>query len=205
MLRDQLRARGIDHPGVLEAFSALPRERFVPPEHTEDAYADRPLPIGYGQTISQPYIVALMVQALDPRPDYRILDIGAGSGYQTAILAGLVSHVYAIERIEKLTEKATAVLASLNVTNVTMCTGDGSMGMPAEAPFDGIICGAGGPDVPECWGDQLTDGGRIVMPVGGPHSQVLVAVEKHGDRIRRRELCGVRFVKLIGKEGWPED
>ncbi len=203
MVEKQLRARGIKSERVLEAFLAVPRERFVSDERREQAYHDCPLPIGFGQTISQPYIVALMLQELDPHLEHRVLDVGAGSGYQTAILAGLCGHVYAIERVEQLAERAMGVLGGLNVTNVSLCTGDGTLGWPEEAPFDRIICGAGAPEPPQTWIDQLADGGRMVLPIGGPDMQVLVAIDKQGGRIQRREFCDVRFVKLIGKHGWP--
>ena len=205
MVQRHLRARDIWNEAVLAAFEAVPREKFVPAEHYEEAYADHPLPIGHGQTISQPYVVALMIQELYPQAHHRVLDVGAGSGYQTALLARLVQHVYAIERIEALTRRAEAVLAELNITNATFCTGDGTLGWPEHAPFDGIICGAAAPDVPPCWADQLAEGGRIVLPVGGTCIQTLLVVERHGDKLRRQKLCGVRFVKLIGEQGWEGD
>jgi len=205
MVQTQLRARGINNEDVLKAFSEIPRERFIPTSHRREAYGDHPVPIGHGQTISQPYVVALMVQELDPRPGQRVLDVGAGSGYQTAILSRLVAQVYAIERLEALARDAKSVLAELNIDNVTFSVGDGSLGLPEEAPFDHIICGAAAPDVPPSWVEQLAEAGRIVMPVGCTEWQYLIAVEKHGKRIRRREICGVRFVKLIGKEGWRND
>jgi len=205
MVRRQLRARGIGDEGVLTAFGRVPRERFLPADRIGEAYGDHPVPIGFGQTISQPYVVALMVQELQPQAHHRILDVGAGSGYQTALLAWLARRVYAIERIEALTEKMMATLDRLNIRNVTTCTGDGSLGWPEEAPFDGIICGAGAPEVPPPWIDQLADGGRIVLPVGGQDFQTLMVVEKAGDKVRRREICDVRFVRLIGRQGWPED
>ena len=205
MVEKQLRRRDIRNEAVLAAFEEVPRDRFVPADYLAEAHDDHPLPIGHGQTISQPYVVALMVQELNPQPHHRVLDVGAGSGYQTAILSKLVAHVYAIERIAALAERAAAALASLNVTNVTFHTADGTLGLPAEAPFDGIICGAAAPDVPESWIEQLADGGRIVLPVGGPYVQTLLVLEKQGETIRRRELCGVRFVKLIGRQGWAEN
>ncbi|MHC4983745.1 MAG: protein-L-isoaspartate(D-aspartate) O-methyltransferase [Planctomycetota bacterium] len=204
MVDVQLRSRQINDHRILQAFLEIPRERFIPEGWRHDAYSDCPVPIGHGQTISQPYVVALMVQELDVNSEHRVLDVGAGSGYQTAILAKLAGHVYAIERIEKLTERATATLTSLNLSNVTLRTGDGSLGWPEEAPFDRIICGAASPDVPQSWLDQLTDGGRVVMPVGGADVQTLLAVDKEGSNVTRRKLCDVRFVKLIGSEGWPE-
>jgi protein-L-isoaspartate(D-aspartate) O-methyltransferase len=205
MVQQQLRARDIADEAVLAAFLDVPRERFVPDAYLADAYADYPLPIGHGQTISQPYVVALMVQELHPQPHHRVLDVGAGSGYQTAILARLVGHVYGVERIAALAERAAGTLAGLGLTNVTIRTGDGTLGWPEEAPFDGIICGAAAPEVPPSWIDQLADGGRIALPVGGSFSQVLTVLEKRGDQLQQHEVCGVRFVKLIGQEGWSEE
>ena len=205
MVDKHLRARDIWNDTVLEAFAAVPREKFVPPGHLHEAYADHPLPIGHGQTISQPYVVALMIQELCPQAHHRVLDVGAGSGYQTALLARLVEHVYAIERITALAERAERVLAELNITNVTFRTGDGSLGWPEHAPFDGIICGAAAPDVPDSWTDQIRDGGRIVLPVGGLWTQTLLVAEKLGGHLRRRKICGVRFVKLIGHQGWAKE
>jgi len=204
MVRRQLRSRGITHAGLLEAFADIPRERFMPAERSTEAYADHPVPIGHGQTISQPFVVALMIQELDPQPEHSVLDVGAGSGYQTALLARLVRHVYAIERIDELARQAMSTLALLNVTNVSLRTGDGTVGWPEHAPFDRIICGAGAPDVPPAWIEQLVDGGRIVMPVGGLDSQTLVAVDKSRGKVLRRDICDVRFVKLIGQAGWPQ-
>ncbi len=203
MVETQLRARGISDQTVLDAFMEIPRELFVPQELRHEAYEDHPIQIGFGQTISQPYVTALMVQELRPGRNDRVLDVGAGSGYQTAILARLAGHVYAVERIEALTAQAASVLAAVNAENVTLRTGDGTLGWPEEAPFDGIICGAAAPQVPKPWLDQLADGGRIVTPVGGHNSQVIQVIEKQGGGIRKRELCAVRFVKLIGQEGWP--
>jgi protein-L-isoaspartate(D-aspartate) O-methyltransferase len=205
MVSRQLRARGITDGRVLKAFADVPRHRFVPPSHLAEAYADYPIPIGCGQTISQPYVVALMVQELDVRPHHRVLDVGAGSGYQTAILAALADHVYAVERIEELTERMTGVLASLGVRNVSVRTADGSTGWPEEAPFDRIICGAASPAVPSAWTEQAAEGGRIVLPVGGAHLQRIVVVDKTHRGLERREVCDVRFVKLIGREGWPDE
>lgn len=203
MVENHLRRRGIRNERVLSAFAELPRERFLPLVQAEEVYEDHPVPIGHGQTISQPYVVALMIEALNPQPHHRILDVGAGSGYQTAILARLCRHVFALERIDALTESAMAALASVNADNVTLCTRDGSVGWPEEAPFDGIICGAAAPEVPQAWLDQLAEGGRVVVPVG-EHVQTLLMLEKRGDRITRRELGDVRFVKLIGRQGFAE-
>lgn len=202
MVDEDLRARGIADAKVLDAFQAVPRERFLPAAYADEAYSDHPLPIGHGQTISQPLVVALMVQELRPQPHHRVLDVGAGSGYQTAILARLVSHVYAIERINELTERAMDTLAGTGCDNVTVVTADGTLGLPEEAPYDGIICGAAAPDVPQSWLSQLADGGRIVLPVGGLDEQTLITIQRTGETFTRREVCRVRFVKLIGQHGW---
>ena len=204
MVRFQMRERDIRDERVLAALEEVPRELFVPPDQREAAFEDCPLPIGHGQTVSQPYIVALMVQLLEMQPHHRVLDVGSGSGYQAAVLARLAGHVYAIERIPELAERARAVLAELGVANVTVRVGDGTLGWPEEAPFDGIICGAGAPALPPAWEEQLAEGGRIVAPVGGLDSQTLLVAQKLAGRLRRREVCGVRFVKLIGEGGWGE-
>ena len=204
MVYRELRGRDIHDERVLEAMGKVPREKFVSPGDQRDAYGDHPLPIGCGQTISQPYIVALMTQELDVRAAHRVLDVGAGSGYQTAILAMLAKEVFGIERIAELTGRAGATLAELGITNVTLTTGDGTLGWPEHAPYDRIVCGAAGPDVPPAWGEQLADGGRIVMPIGEAHVQTLIAVDKQAGKLIRRNICGVRFVKLIGKQGWPD-
>jgi len=205
MIDRHLRARRIDNQAVLDAFARTPRHRFVPSRYVGQAYADHPLSIGHGQTISQPYIVALMLQELDLAPDHRVLDVGAGSGYQTALLACLASQVYAVERLADLADRARATLADLGLTNVTLAVRDGTAGWAAHAPFDRIICGAAAPDLPAAWAEQLADGGRIVVPVGGAFSQTLAVYDKRGGEVFRRDVCGVRFVKLIGQDGWPED
>ncbi len=202
MINAQLRKRGIHDRRVLEALANVPRELFIPADLAGRAYEDCPLPIGYGQTISQPYVVALMLQLLESGPEDRVLDVGSGSGYQSALLGRMVKSVYGIERIIALAASAREALAKLRIENVTIRTGDGSLGWPAEAPFDYIICGAGAPEVPQSWIDQLIDGGRIVMPVGQAASQVLIVAEKHGSEMVRHEICAVRFVKLLGEQGW---
>ena len=203
MVEEQLRSRDITDPRVLAAMGEVPREQFVPPGHRHKAHGDHPLPIGDGQTISQPYIVALMTQHLQVEPDSRVLEIGAGSGYQTAILARLAKEVIAVERITALAGAARKRLAEMGCENVRIRVGDGTLGWPDEAPFDRILCAAASPDVPEAWIDQLTEGGRIVAPVGGKDVQQLVAVDKRGGRVIRTRICGVRFVPLIGEQGWP--
>ncbi len=205
MVERQLRARGIVNQRVLEAFGELPRERFVPPGKLSDTYGDFPVAIGCGQTISQPFITALMLQELDVRENHRVLDVGAGSGYQTALLAKLCRWVYAIERIEPIAAAAQARLEALDIPNVTFRVGDGSAGWADEAPFDRIVCGAAGPNLPKSWEEQLADGGRIVAPIGGLDSQTLVAVDRQGRDFKTRHICDVRFVRLIGREAWPGD
>jgi len=202
MVQRQLRNRGIRDARVLAAMEEIPRERFIGPAHRHEAYEDRPVPIGCGQTISQPYIVALMIQELQVQPHHRVLDVGAGSGYQTAVLAKLAREVFAVERIAELAQRASAVLAELGIDNVTLSSGDGTLGWAEHAPFDRIICGAAGPDVPNAWVQQLAEDGRIVTPVGPAEMQTLIAVQKRGGELVRRDICGVRFVPLIGREGW---
>lgn len=204
MVDTQLRSRGITNPEILRAFTEVPRHLFVPPDRVHEAYDDYPLPIGCGQTISQPYVVALMLQELNPQRDHRVLEIGSGCGYQTALLGRLVKWVFAIERIEELSDNATRTLSAQNITNVTLSVGDGSMGWAAESPFDRIICGAATPQIPPSWTDQLADGGRILSPVGGQDDQMLVAADKIAGELHIRDICAVRFVKLIGQAGWPE-
>jgi len=205
MLDRHLRGRGISDQRVLDAFAAVPRERFVATEDLACAYEDHPLSIGYGQTISQPYIVAEMVQQLQLGPDDRVLDVGAGSGYQTAILARLAGHVYAVERIDALARRAQQALTELGIENVTLSTHDGSLGWPEEAPFDGIISGAAAPTVPAAWKQQLVDGGRIVAPIGAAYAQRLIVLARGGDQWYESTVCGVRFVRLVGQQGWAQE
>jgi protein-L-isoaspartate(D-aspartate) O-methyltransferase len=202
MIEYQLRRRGISDEAVLAAMEAVPRERFVPEEFRPEAYADNPLPIGHDQTISQPYVVALMLQHLRCTGEDRVLDIGSGSGYQTALLARLAGEVFAVERHDELTRRAEQTLREMGIENVTFATRDGSAGWAEHAPFDRIICGAAGPRIPQVWIDQLADGGRIVAPVGGAFTQDVEVLEKTGETIRREKVCGVRFVRLIGKHGY---
>ena len=205
MVQTQMRQRDIRDERVLAALEEVPRELFVPADRRHLAFEDCPLPIGGGQTISQPYIVALMVQELRVQSGHRVLDVGAGSGYQAAILSRLAGHVYAIERLPDLAERARSLLGELGADNVTIRVGDGTLGWPEEAPFDGIICGAAAPDIPPAWIEQLTEGGRIVAPVGGADSQNLLTVENIQGELHRHYVCGVRFVKLIGERGWQEE
>jgi len=202
MIRHQLEARGITDARVLEAMGQVDRHAFVTAHYAPHAYEDRPLPIGMGQTISQPYIVALMTQALELEPEHEVLELGTGSGYQTAILARLARRVYTIERLAPLTEQAQAVLARLGIDNVEYYIGDGSKGWPDERPFDRIIITAAVPLVPDPVAGQLKEGGILVAPVGGDFVQELIQYRKHERRLQPHLLCGCRFVKLIGKHGF---
>jgi protein-L-isoaspartate(D-aspartate) O-methyltransferase len=204
MVEAQIRARGLTDPRVLEAMETVPREQFVLPQDSAAAFEDRALGIDCGQTISQPFMVASMTAALRVEPHHRVLEIGTGSGYQTAILAQLANHVYTIERIPPLKEKAEALLKLLRHTNVSYRVGDGSLGWPEESPFDGIIVTAGAPHVPEALVEQLTDGGRLVIPVGHATEQILTVVERTGDRTHEMPQYPCRFVKLLGRQGWKE-
>ncbi len=205
MVDSQLASRGIRHPGVLRAMAAVPRERFVPELDAPDAYADSALPIGQGQTISQPYVVALMIEALAPEAAHRVLEIGTGSGYAAAVLAELVGEVYTVERLETLAAAARARLASLGYRNVHVVQGDGTLGWPEQAPYDGIVVTAGGPEVPAPLLPQLRVGGHLVVPVGPTlRSQELVRVTRRAaDEYARESLGPVAFVPLIGEAGWP--
>jgi len=204
MVERQVRARGIKDPRVLEVFLALPRHRFISSRNLDQAYDDHPVEIGFGQTISQPYMVALMTEALALCGPERVLEIGTGSGYQTAILAKLCSEVYTIERIPELAERARQTLEELGLQNIHYRVGDGTLGWPQEAPFDGIMVTAGAPAVPKSLEDQLGDRGRLVIPVGGRGGQDLALIERHGEKLRRKTLGGCIFVRLIGHEAWPE-
>jgi protein-L-isoaspartate(D-aspartate) O-methyltransferase len=176
---------------------AVPRHLFVPPHAIDDAYGDHPVPIGFGQTISQPYIVAWMVEQLRLTPDSRVLEVGAGCGYQTAILARLAREVFAVEIIDALTTRARTMLDALGVTNVHLATRDGSIGWPEHAPFDAIVVAAAAPDVPPALVEQLVDRGRLIMPVGGEEFQTLRLVERRGPDVAVEELVDVRFVPLV--------
>ncbi len=203
MVADDVAARGVRDPRVLAAMRVVPRERFVPPALAELAYADRPLPIGEGQTISQPYVVAWMAEALELAPTDRVLEIGTGSGYAAAVLAQLTPHVWSIERVPALAARARANLAAAGVATVQVVEGDGTLGLPALAPFDAIVLTAAGPAVPPALCAQLADGGRLVAPVGaqdGP--QELVRLRRAGARLELEALGAVQFVPLIGAQGF---
>lgn len=200
----QLRRRGIHDERVLQAFLAIPRHRFLPPAYADQAYEDHPVSIGHGQTISQPYMVAWMTQELALAGGERVLEIGTGSGYQTALLARLAAQVYTVERIAELSTAARELLGELGVANVHFHVGDGTLGWAEEAPFDRILVTAGAPKIPPSLLEQLAEGGRLAMPVGGRGGQEFILVEKRGGKEHRRHLGGCVFVPLVGKEGWPE-
>lgn len=202
MVETQIAARGVMDPRVLAAMENVPRHLFIPPPYDRDAYVDSPLPIGGGQTISQPYIVAAMTELLRPRPVDKVLEIGAGSGYQAAILSRIVHQVISIERLSAIAELAKKNLSSIGIRNVKVVTGDGSLGYPEEAPYDGIIITAATPEIPGPLIDQMTEGGRLVAPVGGRDLQELIVLEKHDSTITKKSYGGVRFVPLIGEHGW---
>ena len=204
MVATQLVDRGIHDPHVLRAMRSVPRHLFVSSEWLHSAYSDGPLPIDSGQTISQPYIVAFMIQAAEVRPGQRVLEVGAGSGYASAVLADIAAEVIAVERIAELARTAAARLLELGVSNVRILEGDGTEGRPEEAPFDAILVAAGGPAVPDTLRRQLKTGGRLVMPVGtADRSQRLVRVRRRcEDRFQEEDLGPVRFVTLIGRLGW---
>ncbi len=202
MVEHQIEARGIHNPRILAAMREVPRHFFIPPPYDQSAYDDNPLPIGNGQTISQPFIVALMTDLLHPESSDNVLEIGAGSGYQAAILSRLVRRLTTMERISEVAHLARNNLKTLEIQNVEVIEGDGTQGYPQNAPYNGIIVTAATPEIPKALTDQLADGGRLVAPVGGRDIQELVTLEKRGDRIVPGYHGGVRFVPLIGKHGW---
>lgn len=204
MLKRDLMGRDITDTDVLRVMGEVRRQEFVPEAYQSQAYADGPLPIGMGQTISQPYIVALMTQELRLNPDCEVLEIGTGSGYQTAILSKLVKKVYTIERFAELSEPAQAVLGRLGITNVEFYVGDGSCGWPEKRCFDRIMITAAVPEMPEPLVEQLADGALIVGPVGFSGVQELVVCEKTKGKLPERVICGCRFVKLLGRYGFEE-
>jgi protein-L-isoaspartate(D-aspartate) O-methyltransferase len=206
MVERQLARRGIDEKPILDAFLAVPREKFVSRGYEHLAYGDHPLPIEAGQTISQPYIVALMIQAAEIKPGDKVLEIGAGSGYAAAVIGQIADKVVAIERQHDLAEVGRERLQRLGYDNVTIVEGDGTRGCPDEAPFDAILAAASGSHVPQGLLGQLAPGGRIVMPIGSPGwVQELIKVTKQDDGVLKQENLGeVRFVPLIGEEGWKD-
>ncbi|HEY45950.1 MAG: protein-L-isoaspartate O-methyltransferase [Anaerolineae bacterium SM23_ 63] len=205
MVEDQIRSRGIKDARVLEAMATIPRHVFVPSENKHLAYADAPLPIGHRQTISQPFIVALMTELLCLGGDETVLEVGTGSGYQAAILGRLAKHVYSLERIPELAEHARGILNALKLDNVEVLVADGSQGLPEHAPFGGIMVTAAAPKVPVPLKEQLADGGRLVLPVGEQAGQILECWERQGDDFRRERVAPVAFVPLVGEHGWDSD
>ena len=207
MVRRQIASRGVRSELVLEAMRKVPRERFLPRGQGIFAYDDSPLPIGDGQTISQPYIVAYMAESLALEGGEKVLEIGTGSGYAAAVLAEIAAEVYTIERIEGLATMAGRVLGELGYSNVHVRCSDGTLGWPEEAPFDGIVVSAGGPDVPDTLKHQLKTGGRLVIPIGRSKAyQELVRVTRVADdEFQTEDLVPVRFVPLVGEEGWSQE
>ncbi len=205
MVDSQIRSRGVRDVRVLKALEKVPRHLFVDEGLVDQAYNDNPLPIGDKQTISQPYIVALMTEALELKGGEKVLELGTGSGYQAAILAELADRVFTIERIAPLAQKARKMLESLNYYNVVIRVGDGTYGWREESPFDAILVAAGSPSIPRMLVDQLAVGGRLVIPVGGRHAQNLVKLTRlseNPDDVKKEDLGGCRFVDLIGEHGW---
>lgn len=205
MVEEQIRRRGIRDPAVLAAMEAVPRHLFVPEAVRAAAYRDHAMAIGEGQTISQPYMVAVMTEALEVAPEHKVLEIGTGSGYQGAVLAHLAAEVFTIERIPSLAREAAATFAALGLRNVRTRVGDGSLGWPEEAPFQRILVTAAAPSLPPALLGQLDpDGGILVAPVGERHIQDAVRARRISDRYESEVLLGCRFVPLVGAEGWPE-
>jgi protein-L-isoaspartate(D-aspartate) O-methyltransferase len=202
MVEQQIRARGVADPRVLAALRQVPRHRFVPEHLWSQAYADYPLPIGEDQTISQPYIVGLMTEILELKETDRVLEVGTGSGYQAAVLAELAAAVFSIDRRGALADQARLILDSLGYRNIRIRVGDGTLGWPEEAPFDGILVTAGAPQVPRPLVEQLAVRGRLVIPVGDRFTQTLTCVRQTGEGLKYEYYGGCRFVRLIGKYGW---
>ena len=204
MVEEQLVERGINDLRLLEVVSRVPRHLFAQESLQHRAYGDTPLPIGENQTISQPYIVGAMTEALDLKGEERVLEIGTGSGYQTAIIAEMSRQVFTIERLKNLARKAQNILESLSYMNIVFKMFDGTYGWPDQAPFDAILITASAPEIPGSLVKQLGDGGRLVAPIGEADKQKLVVLTKNGDRVSRRDLGDCKFVPLIGKYGWPQ-
>ena len=202
MVQDQIAARGIRDQRLLAAMKEIPRHLFMDRALWRRAYEDHPLPIGGGQTISQPFMVALMTDALGLTGKEKVLEIGTGSGYQTSILAKLADWVFSLERLPDLSRKAQLVLEELKIFNVNLIVGDGTKGWPAEAPYDAIMVTAGAPVMPRPLVEQLAEGGRLVVPVGQRGMQTLLRLTRRGDKVLEEDLGGCRFVDLIGEYGW---
>jgi protein-L-isoaspartate(D-aspartate) O-methyltransferase len=205
MVKEQLEKRGIRNPWLLQAMLDVPRHLFIPPDDQNKAYEDGPLPIGCGQTISQPYIVASMIELIEPNRSHRVLEVGVGSGYSAMVLSRLVGQVYGIEREITLLSQAENRFKELGATNINLKKGDGSLGWSEEAPFDSILVAAASPTIPKSLLKQLKIGGVMVLPVGGRLEQELVRVLKRSeDHFQEKVLYGVKFVPLIGEEGWSQ-
>lgn len=204
MVEEQLKLGGVKSPRVLEVMGKIPRHRFVEKGLEDQAYLDRPLKIGSGQTISQPLMVAMMTEALALTGNEKVLEIGTGSGYQTAVLAELAKKVYTIERLRALSVEARKILYRLSYNNVEFKIGDGTLGWPEEAPFDAIIVTAAGPEIPPALKEQMADGARMVIPVGGAEMQKLSLVRRRKNEWGTQVLSECRFVKLVGEEGWED-
>ena len=204
MVRTQIEARGIRAPEVLAAFYDVPRHLFISEALRDQAYGDYPLPIGEQQTISQPYIVAEMTQALELKQDDRVLEIGTGSGYQAAILSKIAYRVYSVERKRALYLQARALFDKLQFHNIVTKCADGTKGWREESPFDAIIVTAGAPEIPDVLVKQLVEGGRLVVPVGNQHTQELIKIYRFKNKVQQTSLGGCRFVKLVGEHGWKE-
>jgi protein-L-isoaspartate(D-aspartate) O-methyltransferase len=205
MVQEQLIGRGIRDARVIAAMRAIPREHFFPSQIRQHAHADKAAPIGHGQTISQPYMVALMTQRLALSGSERVLELGTGSGYHAAIIASIAAEVYTVERVKPLLDEAFERILSLNLRNVHFRYGDGTTGWPGKAPFDRILITAGAPGLPrDLLLSNLADGGLAILPVGAQEHQMLVEVHRHGDELASTDICACRFVKLIGQEAWKE-
>jgi protein-L-isoaspartate(D-aspartate) O-methyltransferase len=204
MIQDQIERRGLHESRLLMAFESVPRHLFVPEEYRYEAYEDGPLPIGFEQTISQPYIVALMTDILKLKGNERVLEVGTGSGYQAAILGILAKEVHTIEFIPELATQAEELLKELGMDNVHVHCGDGSLGLPEFAPYRGILVAAAAPEAPQPLLDQLEEGGRLVLPVGARGMQILEIWEKHGDTFDSKTETAVAFVPLRGEQGWDK-
>ncbi len=204
MVKEQLEKRGIQNPWILQAMLDIPRHFFLPDEQHLKAYEDRPIPIGHGQSVSQPYLVAFMIELIEPDPSHRVLEVGLGSGYSASVLRRVVKEVYAIERDPLLLEETRRRLERLPFGQIHLRAGDGTLGWGEEAPFDSILVTAGSPRIPETLLSQLKVGGAMVVPVGSREEQKLVRVVKSSEtHFQEKELMGVRFVPLVGAEGWP--
>ncbi len=205
MIQDQVVARGITDQRILDALSGVPRECFVPEALQSEAYDDGALPIGYEQTISQPFTVAFMLQALELVGNERVLEIGTGSGYAAALLSRLAKEVHSVERIPELADQAQQKLVSLGYDNIQVHIGDGTLGLPKFAPYDAIIVAAGATSLPNCYADQLKDNGIIVIPIGNSHRQSMMKYTKCDGKITSEDLGGFTFVPLVGDHGWDRN